>query len=376
MNLSFWEKQSLTHYNHIVIGCGFVGMHIALQLRKKFPEQSILVLERGLLPEGASTKNAGFACTGSPTELLADIDANGEEAMQQLFEMRFRGLNYTRNLLGDAAIGYTDSGSHELLSGDALYALDKLPYLNELLHSIIGRDAFEQDDIAIGNAGMNVNTFKAAVKHHTEAALDTGKLVLALQDLCLQQGVHIKFGSQVQSIDDSTAKKLLHCVAHNNAFDFSCDNVFIATNAFAKTLLPNIDLTPGRGQVLVTKPIDGLRLQGIYHMNEGYFYCRELYGRVLFGGGRNLDFSAEATTDFDTTSLVQNELLTQLQNDILPNTAFEVDYTWSGIMAFGNKKQAIIEHLGNSVFCAVRCGGMGVAIAPIVAETCVAMVQQ
>ena len=72
--LSFWEKRS--YFNGVdiaIIGAGIVGMTTALNLKKRKPNLKILVLERGYLPSGASTKNAGFACFGSPSELKSDL---------------------------------------------------------------------------------------------------------------------------------------------------------------------------------------------------------------------------------------------------------------------------------------------------------------
>jgi len=60
--LSYWEQESFTRYHHVVIGAGIVGLSAAIELKEHFPKQSVLVLELGLLPTGASTRNAGFAC--------------------------------------------------------------------------------------------------------------------------------------------------------------------------------------------------------------------------------------------------------------------------------------------------------------------------
>jgi gamma-glutamylputrescine oxidase len=374
MNLSFWERSSLTHYQHIVIGCGFVGMHIALQLRERFPHDNILIVEKGLLPEGASTKNAGFACTGSPTELLADIKQNGLDTMLQLFEMRLLGLNVTRKLLGDATIGYTADGSNELLTHKETYCLDELSALNKHLHSIVGGNTFMQEDTIIATSGFNASTYLHAVKHLTEGSIDTGKLVKALLSLCSNKNIEIKFGCEVTQIEYEGKQKVLLANSINSTLELHTESVYIATNAFAKNLLPDLDLKPGRGQVLITKPISNLKLKGIFHIDEGYYYFREVQGRILFGGGRNLDFATEETTEFGSTDIVQQSLIQKLKQDILPHTNFEVDYTWSGIMAFGNSKQPIIKKLDDGLFCAVRCGGMGVAIAPVVAKACVALV--
>ena len=59
---SYWEQQSFTSYDYVIIGSGIVGLSTAIELKEKFPGATVLILERGLLPTGASSRNAGFAC--------------------------------------------------------------------------------------------------------------------------------------------------------------------------------------------------------------------------------------------------------------------------------------------------------------------------
>ena len=123
-----------------------------------------------------------------------------------------------------------------------------------------------------------------------------------------------------------------------------------------------MDVTPGRGQVLVTHPIPGLKFKGIYHFDKGYYYFREIDGRVLFGGGRNLDFETENTTEFALNSLIQIDLEQKLADIILPGMQFQVAQRWAGIMAFGVNKYPIVKAFSPRVFGAFRMGGMGVAL--------------
>ena len=97
-------------------------------------------------------------------------------------------------------------------------------------------------------------------------------------------------------------------------------------------------------------------------MDEGYYYFRNINDRILFGGGRNLDFKAEETYEQGTTPKVQRQLENMLQTIILPHTKFEIDQRWSGIMGVGNVKTPLLKALSEHVFCGVRLGGMGVAI--------------
>jgi glycine/D-amino acid oxidase-like deaminating enzyme len=97
-------------------------------------------------------------------------------------------------------------------------------------------------------------------------------------------------------------------------------------------------------------------------MEAGYYYFRNVGNRILFGGGRNLDFSGETTTSFETSELIQNKLEELLRTRILPHSTFETDYAWSGIMAVGSEKKPIIEKTNKNIAFGVRMGGMGVAI--------------
>ena len=60
--------------------------------------------------------------------------------------------------------------------------------------------------------------------------------------------------------------------------------------------------------------------------------------------------------------MVENKLKELLSNIILPETAFEIDYSWSGIMGVGQQKKPIVKQVSANVVCGVRLGGMGIAI--------------
>ena len=115
MNLSYWElKNWFTNVDYTVVGSGIVGLHAALRLRERFPNSKILVLEKGMLPHGASTKNAGFACFGSISEIVDDLKSHSEEDVIQLIKKRWEGLQLLRKRLGDNTIDFKPYGGYEL----------------------------------------------------------------------------------------------------------------------------------------------------------------------------------------------------------------------------------------------------------------------
>lgn len=123
--LSIWERNEFIQYDHIIIGSGIVGLTTAYYLKKNHPNKSVLVLERGLLPTGASTKNAGFACMGSLTEILDDLKTASEEEVLKLFLLRKKGLERLQSILGKEKMGYQTNGSYELIFENEKAALEK-----------------------------------------------------------------------------------------------------------------------------------------------------------------------------------------------------------------------------------------------------------
>jgi glycine/D-amino acid oxidase-like deaminating enzyme len=103
-------------------------------------------------------------------------------------------------------------------------------------------------------------------------------------------------------------------------------------------------------------------------MDQGYFYFRNVGNRVLFGGGRNLDKVAETTYSHQTSEIIQQKLETYLKETILPGIDFTIDQRWAGTLGLGKTRLPIIEKIDNNVFCAVRMGGMGVAIGSLVGK--------
>jgi len=367
--LSIWERNEFIHYHHVIIGSGIVGLCTAYYIKLKYPAQSVLVMERGLIPSGASTKNAGFACMGSLTELLDDLQSSTEDEMLQLFLLRKKGLERLQQLLGKEKIGYNANGSYELLFEKDVEALDQLETLNGILFKELNVQAFKQCNEKMDAFGFEKQQVKALIENTFEGEIDTGLMMKHLLALVQSMGVHVKTGCEVLSINDEQQHVSIVCKnpVADTPFIFKGNRLLICNNAFATNLLPDLDVKPGRGQVLITKPIEGLKFKGIFHFDKGYYYFREYNGCVLFGGGRHLDKETETTTDLSLNESIQQHLIEQLQTIILPHQTVEIDLQWSGIMAFGMSKKPIVQPYTNNIFIGVRMGGMGVAIGSEVA---------
>lgn len=183
-------------------------------------------------------------------------------------------------------------------------------------------------------------------------------MMLGLIKKVSESSILILNNCEITKLEDIANGVLLQL---NSEEDVLVKKVFIATNGFAKQFLIE-DVKPARAQVLVTSPIKDLSIKGTFHLDKGYYYFRNIENRILFGGGRNLDFTTEETTEMELTERVQTRLEELLNEVIIPDIAVKIDYRWSGIMGVGNQKKPIVKPISNNVFCGVRLGGMGVAI--------------
>jgi len=362
--LSIWEKESFfAPQDIIIVGSGFNGLWSALHLITSNPEKKITILERGLIPTGASTRNAGFSCFGSPSELVAEVASAGADSMWQLLEMRYKGLLKIRQHFEEEAIGYDGQGGYECFtagSTDWEDSLEKLDWLNEGLTAITGRkNLFKIADEKLAHFGFT--GFNHLIENPLEAGIHPGKLIQALLKKIQASGVQVITGIEVKEYSESNNKVT---IATSQNLQFTCSQLLFCTNAFTKTLLPQTDIQPCRGQVLVTGPIKGFKIKGTFHFDQGYYYFRNLNNRLLLGGARNKDFEGEYTDQLEISQPIQQELEHFIKKHLLPGLDFTITDRWSGIMAMGKEKLPIVKALSNRTFCSVRMSGMGVALAP------------
>ena len=126
--------------------------------------------------------------------------------------------------------------------------------------------------------------------------------------------------------------------------------------------------------MLITSQIPLLKIKGNFHFDRGYFYFRNVEDRVLIGGGRNLSFETEHTTEQNVTTLIQSKLEELLREMILPGINYSIEQRWAGTMGIGTNKDPIVKKIQKNIYCAVRMGGMGIALGSLTGEEAAALV--
>jgi glycine/D-amino acid oxidase-like deaminating enzyme len=334
-------------------------------LKRKYPAAKIVILERGYLPSGASSKNAGFACFGSPTEIFDDLANSDENEVWNTINMRFEGLQELKDLVKNYDIDFQKKGSWDLIHDDydqTEISRDFIEYLNINCLKLFGVDKIYSEDNKVDQK-FGFQSIKTSYFNKEEGQLDTGKLIKALHQISNSLGITSLFGIELIEFEESMNKVILK----SNVGEIQCHKLLICTNGFAGKFLGS-EVKPARAQVLVTSEIPNLPFKGTFHLDRGYYYFRNIGNRILFGGARNLDFEGETTTEINTTPIIQDALSNLLKSTIIPNIDYQIDYSWAGIMGVGETKKPIIRKQSNNVAFGVRMGGMGVAIGSIVGK--------
>lgn len=371
MDIAVWEKESFFAPSDVlVVGGGLLGLWTARELKIKRPFLKVTLIDKYIIPAGASTRNAGFACLGSPSELLNDLKVMETGDMWRLVEMRYRGIQKIRSVFTDAVTGFDHSGGYECFN--FLNSLEKeqliggVKELNAGMKAITGKSrTFTDASSKLEQYGLQ--GFDLMVENRLEGGLHSGRLVKALQAQVMQLGVNLLMNVDMAGYEVNGNAITVQTRQHGN---FLTSHLLLTTNAFLSRQVPSLGILPARGQVILSPPIPGLTLKGTFHYDCGFYYFRNLGNRVLMGGARNKDFVSEETFSMETTVTIRDALYTFLKEHIpvaacFPQGAFE---SWSGLMAMHTSKKPVLEQVAPGVWAAMCCNGMGVALSPVFCE--------
>lgn len=347
---SFWEKETfLKPYDLVVVGAGIVGLSSALFYKRGHPQARVLVLDKGFMPEGASTRNAGFACVGSISEHLADMEKESEDNVRKRIQRRHRGLELLKQTLGEQEIGYRHCGGYELFADSEKYeqAVKQIPRFNSWMDELLDEQAVYTADTLNGYS---------VIHNRLEGALHPGKMMQRYVELVLKEGVDLRWNAPVaKTSPDGT-------VILEKGPNIQSDKILIAANGFAQRLLPEIRVTPARGLVFVTNAMEKMQWRGTFHFDRGYIYFRDLNNRLLLGGARNIDSGAEQTDTFGVNSNIKQHLV-HFADDVLHlASGWQIEHEWSGIMGFTESKTPVLRKVDDYRYVAAGLSGMGVAI--------------
>lgn len=359
---SYWEYDLLFSATDVlIVGAGLTGLSAAITLKQQAPKLNVLVLESAKLGTMATTRNAGFLCYGSPSELLGDLDAHGPDQVYELLRRKNTGINRLLELSRKKDIGYASTFGYELFDSDKPISLvaDRLNELNIIVEAATGFvDYFKTAaDTVLTRWGFS--GFDGAIQMVYEGQVQSARMDHSLRLYAQNLGVRILSGLEVKALDQISPDKWAFTTEFGT---FYTKSVLLANNAFLSKLLPEIEISPKRGQVLVTSELPHLRLHGNYHYDSGYYYFRNVGKRLLLGGARNHDLETENSDQAVLNDKLQAHLIDFARQRLLPAQDFTIEHQWSGIMGFTADKKPICKEIKPALFVAAGMNGMGVAM--------------
>ena len=347
-NQSIWEDALYNQkYDFVVIGAGLTGLATAYFAKKKYPNSRILILERGIFPIGASTRNAGFACIGSIAEHLSDLEVETESNVKARIKARYNGLQLLKSTLGEDAMEYNACGGWELFTDDAEFqkAQTNIHRWNDWMNEM-----FQENEVYKSGEFQGY----PAIFNRLEGSLHPRKMI----KLNIQLGNEIRWQSEVASVQPDSG-----VVQTKTGQVLNSDKVVLATNAFTSTFSSSTKISPARGYVFITKAIPNFQWNETFHFNKGYMYFRNLgTDRLLIGGGRNVDYDAEAIHQFGINKTIREYLIDFVHTVIKLPAHWEIEREWSGIMGFTETKSPSIEKIGSKTWQVAGLSGMGIAL--------------
>lgn len=351
---SFWEREEwLKSIDLLIIGGGIVGASTALFYKQQNPDADVLIVEKGFVPEGASTRNAGFTCIGSISEHLADMEIAGQETVFNRIERRWRGLNLLKQTLGEAAIGYEHCGGYEIFTDESVFekCCDQISFMNNRLKERLDLDEVYKRQFYEGYP---------AIYNHVEGAINSGKMMRFLHKKLSGLGVRTWWNCNVDNVESGK-------VIFGSGLEMYPKTIAIAVNGFSARLL-DVPIQPARGFVMITRPVENLKWRGTFNYNKGYVYFRNVENRLLIGGARHIAKDEETTDQFGINKKIK-EWLTRFADDVLKLPGnWKPEMEWSGVMGFTENKEPLVKNVQDGVWVAAGLSGMGIAIGMEVAR--------
>ena len=367
MNFSYWEQK--TYFSGIdvaIIGSGIVGLIAAYHLKLKEPHLKVIIFERNVLPNGSSSKDEGSLSLGNATDLINELKQNGDGALKDEIVKKWKGVSKLKEILGPDAMGYEEGGYELFESAEGFEGVNEhINIINELIKSATGgkHEAFTNQSEKIKEFGFQ--KVQGLLYNFFEGKVDTGKLMQALVQKVRNAGVEILNGIKALSLQPTENGVYL---VLEGGFILKVKKVLVATNGFAKELLPELNLSPLRKQIVATSPIAHLKFDSIFHYQHYTF--RNIDSRVLIADSHN-----EETPDFGFTENIQNKLFEVIREVVLPQKTFTIDYRWNSISGFGPEDGPIVKKVVGNIYCAVKTHENNLSLGSTIGEEAAELVR-
>jgi gamma-glutamylputrescine oxidase len=315
----------------VVVGAGIVGLSTAYWLTRSGHRP--LVLDADGVASHASGRNAGFLMTGTAETYASLARGIGEPAARRLWELSSENREMLRGELldpGKIDCEFTPEGSWITALASHPEQEHELRESCEML-AALGFDLQWREASEVRRASGSP-LLGGGIFQPRDGGIDPARLCRGMARLVGEAGGRIRTGVRVRRLEPEGGRvRLVTDGGH-----FLAGRVVLALNAYAPGLLPHLQGTirPVRGQILATVP--GVRdLPGVWYVNDGYEYLRQLPdGTLILGGCRWVARDTEVGYEEAPTAQVQGALEGFLREAFPRFADRPIRHRWAGTMAF------------------------------------------
>lgn len=199
----------MSSFDFVVIGAGIIGLTTAFELRKRFPNARIVVLEKEpTLGRHASGRNSGVLHSGiyyGSDTLKAKVCSKGATRMMAFAEKY--GIPYRR------------SGKVIIATGE-----QDLPTVERLLQNAIdnGIRAEKLDEKGIREIEPCANPYRVGIYSPDTAVIDSRAVLEKLRELLMQSGVQFVLNQAVTGVAEGSKYLLTSSRKYSFGYVFNC----------------------------------------------------------------------------------------------------------------------------------------------------------
>jgi len=349
----------------VVVGAGYTGLAAARQLARA--GASPVVIERGGVGEGASSRNGGQVLTGLKLEAATLVKRFGESRARQLFDVATESIVRLETLIAEEAIDCEYAQAGHIYAAFKPAHFDAFRDEQELLSRVFDHPVHLVPR-AEQRQEIGSDAYYGVLVDERSGGLNPARYVRGLADAATRAGAAIVTGIRVTSLE----RRPSGWRVRTTGGDVEAEDLLVATNGYTDGAVPILQrrFVPIGSYIIATEPLDERvasallprRRMAFDSKNFLYYFRMTSDRRLLFGGRAEF-----GKPDADTTRRAA-AILRKGMNTVFPELAgVAIDYAWGGNVAFTRDQMPRAGRLDGMYYAGGYCGH-GVAMATYLGE--------